>query len=123
MFYRGDPERFIDPSSVRLKITAQLRNGDGSQLHPNANCAPIANLAGSLFSRVIVTLGNSTQITGSHDLYPYLSYLDNVLKSTKEYKDQYNFVSMIYRDTSAAFDQVTEENHGKYYIDCVDRKY
>ncbi len=64
-FDRGDPERFIDPSSIRLKITAQLRNGDGSQLEPNTNCAPIANLAGSLFSKVIVTLGNTTQITES----------------------------------------------------------
>ena len=111
---KGDVERFLDPSSIRIHIKAKLVNGDGSQIADQyAPCAPICNLVMSLFSRVNVVLGNSTSVTSNADTYPYVAYLDNLLQKSAEHADQYNFVNFIWRDTSTKFDLATNENKGK----------
>ncbi len=70
----------------------------------------------SLFSRVNVVVGNSTSVTSNADIYPYVAYLNSVLRKSKEYADQYNFVSFIWRDTQSKFDSVTDENKGIYFL-------
>ena len=85
----------MDPNSIELVTEIQFSNADGTAIG-DKNAAPIANLGGSLWSRVMVTLGNSTQITSSNDLYPYLSYLEVVLKGSEQFKQQYNYLQFIW---------------------------
>lgn len=99
--FRGDPERFLDPSSIVLVTQIQFTKADDTAV--TGNCAPVANLAGSMWSRVIVMLGNSTQITSSNDLYPYLSYLEVVLKGSQEFKRQQNYMQFIWEVNKFSF--------------------
>jgi hypothetical protein len=109
---RGDPEMLIDPSSLVIQATLKVVNGDGGDLGPLEIVAPAANFAGALFEKVQVRLGNSTQICGFDSLYPYLTYLENVLKAPDFVQKQLNFPTMLYRDTDSHFDEMDDTNAG-----------
>lgn len=66
--------------------------------------APIANFGCSMFQRVAVRLGNTTQISGFDSLYPYVAYLENVLKAPDYYKQQMNWPYFLWQDSAEYFD-------------------
>ena len=70
--------------------------------------APCANFGASLFERVSVRIGHSTQICGHDNLYPYLTYFLNVYKSPEFYQKQTNFPLILFRDTENKFDTMDD---------------
>jgi len=81
----------------------------------DAPVAPIANFGSSLFEKMAVRVGHSTQICGQDNLYGFLTYFLNVFKTPLSYQQQMNFPLLLYRDTKLQFDELNK--NGKLFTD------
>ncbi len=113
----GDPESFVDPSSLRVSMEVRVVRDNGQRLpfgRGSQDYAVIANFGSSVFEKVSVRVGNSTQISGLDSLYPYLTYLENVFKTPTNVKRQVNFPYVLYPDSEVFFDRLDENRNEGY---------
>ena len=108
----GNPECFVDPSSIRVIMELKILTHDGRQMPAamTGNYAPIANAGCSIFEKVSVRLGHSTCVSSPDSLYPYLTYLNNIFKTPEAMKKQINFPLLLYEDQKVYFDQFDTRN-------------
>ena len=74
----GSPDHYLDLNDTQLYIRCKLVKADGNDFGDADNIAPINNIIHSLFSDVELKIGDKV-IEGGVSMYPYRSYLNNLL--------------------------------------------
>ena len=99
-------DEYVDVSSTRLYIKAQILKSDGTAIDDTAVVAPVNNLFDSLWSNVEFSM-NGRAISQNNNMYAYTSMISNLVHNTEEAIKSEGAMRLFFKDTANQMD-VTE---------------
>ena len=91
-------DEYVDVSSTRLYIKAQILDNDGDPIGANAPVAPVNDLFNSLWSNVEFSM-NGRAVSQSNNMYAYTSMISTLVHDTEEAVKSEVAMPMFYKDT------------------------
>ena len=110
-YVRNNQNDYVDLLHSYLLMTLKVENGNGTDLAPDAEVAPVNNIGMTLFSQIDMSLKN-TLVTHSSNTSHYRSYLETLLSYGSDAKHSQLTLGGWHCDTAGHFDTLTDENAG-----------
>ena len=102
---KGSKDEYIDTGKMFLQVIAQIVDETGRDLVNTTICAPVNNLAHSLYQQVQVEY-NNTPVNSPVNSYSYLAYLCTLLNYGADAKNSHLKSSLWAKDTAEQFDNI-----------------
>jgi hypothetical protein len=102
---KGSKDEYIDASKMFLHVVACVVDDKGDPIAPDTVCAPVNNLAHSLYQQVQVEY-NNTPVNSPVNSYSYLAYLSTLLNYGKDAKETHLESCLWAKDTAGLFDNI-----------------
>ena len=93
----GNGEDYIDPSQIYLHVQVDIKKVKNIDLTDNDNVIPINGLLHSMFSDIIVQLGDKI-ITSADQAYPYKAYFARMFMGNTHAINNYLNMEMFYKE-------------------------
>ena len=98
-------DEYLDVSSTRLYVKAQIVKADGTAIGADAAVAPVNDLFNSLWSNIEFSM-NGRAISQSNNMYAYTSMISNLIHNTEEAVKSEGSMRLFYKDTPNQMDVV-----------------
>ena len=106
----GSADEYIDVNDINLHLKFTITKSDGTAINTGTDKVGLNNLAiATLFQDVILTIGE-TQVEGGQQVYPYTSYLYNVMQFHPDAQKSHMEMQGWCKDEAVKFD--LEGNEG-----------
>jgi hypothetical protein len=102
---KGSKDEYIDKAKMFLHVIGQVVDEDGKELKAEDICAPVNNLAHSLYQQVQVEY-NNTPVNSPVNSYSYLAYFSTLLNYGSDAKNSHLQSSLWSKDTASEFDNL-----------------
>ena len=102
---KGSKDEYIDTGKMFLHVIAQVVDEAGNNLTNASICAPVNNMAHSLYQQVQVEY-NNTPVNSPVNSYSYLAYFCTLLNYGSDAKKSHLQSSLWYKDTAGQFDNL-----------------
>ena len=91
-------DEYVDVSSTRLYIKAQIMGQNGNPIAADVSVAPINDLFNSLWSNVEFSMNGRT-VSQSNNMYAYTSMISTLVHDTEEAMKSEGAMRLFYKDT------------------------
>ena len=102
---KGSKDEYIDTAKIFLHVIACVVDEKGDPIPNTTVCAPVNNLAHSLYQQVQVEY-NNTPVNSPVNSYSYLAYLNTLLNYGSDAKETHLKSCLWSKDTADQFDNI-----------------
>ena len=102
---KGSKDEYIDTGKTYLHVLVQVTDDKDKPLANNEECAPVNNLAHSLYQQVQVYY-NNTPVNSSVNSYAHCSYINTLLNHGTDAKNTHLQSCLWFKDTAFQFDNI-----------------
>jgi hypothetical protein len=102
---KGSKDEYIDHGKMFLHVIGQIVDDVGNNIANTTVCAPVNNMAHSLYQQVQVEF-NNTPVNSPVNSYSYLAYLSTLLNYGTDAKNSHLKSCLWAKDTAEEFDNI-----------------